>query len=325
MPLNPQVQALLAMFASMPPVDYATITPEALRALNDNPMQMGPPPAVASVRDVEIALPGRTLAGRLYVPEGAGENPPLVVFYHGGGWVIGTIETHDGTCRALARASGAAVLSVGYRLAPEAPFPAPLDDCVEALDWAHANAGSLGVDGSRLAVAGDSAGGNLAAAVAHRLRGSGVRVLGQVLIYPALGGDMGTGSHVTHADAPMLTLADVEYYAGIRHPGGRPPANDPTALPLQDSDFTDLPPTVALAAECDPLADDAHAYAARITAAGGQALARTESGLVHGYLRARRTDPQAGASFSRIIAAIAALAQGASPDRIAEPDQWSKT
>jgi hypothetical protein len=122
MALNAQVEALLAMFAQMPPVDFAAISARALREINDQrPMQMGPPPAVAIVEDLALDLAGRTIPARLYVPEGSGENPPLVIYYHGGGWVIGTLDTHDGTCRALARASGAAVLSIGYRLAPEHP------------------------------------------------------------------------------------------------------------------------------------------------------------------------------------------------------------
>ncbi|MCX7283397.1 MAG: alpha/beta hydrolase, partial [Novosphingobium sp.] len=119
MTLNPQVEALLGYFAQMPPVDYAAVTPQMLREMN-KPMQMGPPPAVAQVRDLSLDLPGRTIGARFYVPEGAEETPALVLFYHGGGWVIGDLESHDGTARALARASGAAVLAVDYRLAPEA-------------------------------------------------------------------------------------------------------------------------------------------------------------------------------------------------------------
>lgn len=312
--IGPETRAFIDETESWYPPETATYPVARQREIYDamcRAFHRGHPAGVA-VQDEAVA----GVPCRIYTPADPGPEA-TVAYFHGGGFVVGGLESHDDVCAEICAGTGMRVVSADYRLAPEHLHPAAFDDAL-------AVARALGTRGP-IMLAGDSAGGNLAAAVAHRLRGSGVRVLGQVLIYPALGGDMGTGSHVTHADAPMLTLADVEYYAGIRHPGGRPPANDPTALPLQDSDFTDLPPTVALAAECDPLADDAHAYAARITAAGGQALARTESGLVHGYLRARRTDPQAGASFSRIIAAIAALAQGASPDRIAEPDQWSKT
>jgi acetyl esterase len=153
---------------------------------------------------------------------------------------------------------------------------------------------------------GDSAGGNLAAAVAIT-----VPVSGQVLIYPGLGGDRSKGSYLTHAHAPMLTLADVAFYAGIRH-GGMEPTGDATAAPLQAADFTHLPPTVAFSAECDPLADDARDYVARINTAGGKARWVHEAGLVHGYLRARHSVPRAKDSFQRIIAAIAEL--GGNPD-----------
>ena len=161
-------------------------------------------------------------------------------------------------------------------------------------------------------LAGDSAGGNLAAAVARALRGH-KRVLGQVLIYPGLGGDRTTGSYITHADAPMLTAKDVAYYWAIRHGGTEPETADPTASPLQAEEYADLPLTLAIAAECDPLADDAHIYAARIRAAGGRAHAITEPGLVHGYLRARHSVPRARESFARITTTLAAFASGEWP------------
>jgi acetyl esterase len=151
---------------------------------------------------------------------------------------------------------------------------------------------------------GDSAGGNLAAAVA-----ASVPVAGQVLIYPGLGGDRSKGSYLVHAHAPMLRLADVNYYAGIRH-GGVEVVGDATASPLQATTFTGLPPTVAFSAACDPLADDACDYVARINAAGGRATWVNEAGMVHGYLRARHSVPRAKASFTRIVAAIAALGHG---------------
>ena len=140
------------------------------------------------------------------------------------------------------------------------------------------------------------------------MRGSGVSILGQVLIYPGLGGDVDRGSYLTHANAPMLTRDDVLFYKDIRH-GGPPPEGDPTVNPLQDRDFSGLPPTLAIAAECDPLADDAHDYAAKIPAAGGRAHAVTEPGLVHGFLRARQSVPRAAACFDRITAAITAFAE----------------
>ncbi|MCB2065329.1 MAG: alpha/beta hydrolase, partial [Erythrobacter sp.] len=185
MPLNPQVANLLQQLAAFPAPDFATESPAEIRAKADVPMQFGEPPAVARVEDVQIALAGSTLAARLYIPHDAGDMPPLTVFYHGGGWVIGTLETHDSTCRALARDSGSAVLSVAYRLAPEHPYPVPVEDAYDALAWAAEHAAELGVDSARLAVAGDSAGGNLAAAVAIVARDrDGPRLRHQLLIYP---------------------------------------------------------------------------------------------------------------------------------------------
>ena len=140
MPLNPQVEALLQMMAQMPALDFATASPADIRAVFDNPIPLAAPPSVARIEDISIALDGRNLGARLYVPEGAGELPALTLYYHGGGWVIGTLDTHDGTCRALAQKSGNAVLSIAYRLAPEHRYPAAADDCYDALVWAAANA-----------------------------------------------------------------------------------------------------------------------------------------------------------------------------------------
>lgn len=226
---------------------------------------------------------------------------PAVVYFHGGGFVVGGLQSHDAVCADIREITGLQVVAVDYRLSPENLHPAAFDDCLAVV---RAQPGPV-------VLAGDSAGGNLAAAISHRLRGQGY-ILGQVLIYPGLGGDRSKGSYQTHAFAPMLTLADVEYYAGIRHDGAEI-AGDPTVAPLQDHDFSDLPPTVAIAAECDPLADDAYVYAAAIRQAGGKAHAMTAAGMVHGYLRARGSVPRAAASFAQICNAISALSKSTWP------------
>jgi acetyl esterase len=226
-----------------------------------------------------------------------------VVYFHGGGFVVGGLDSHDDVCAELCAATGLQVVSVDYRLVPEHPHPAAFDDSLAATRAVAATFGPL-------VLAGDSAGGALAAAVAHALRGSGVAVRGVVLVYPGLGGNTAEGSYVTHARAPMLTTEDVLYYQRLRH-GGAPPACDPTASVLHDTDFTGLPPVAAFAAECDPLADDSRAYRARIRAAGGVAEWYLDRGLVHGWLRARHSVPRARAAFDRIIAATSALAHGA--------------
>ncbi len=231
------------------------------------------------------------------------EEGPTVLYMHGGGFVVGSLDSHDDVCADLCAASSLDVVSIDYRLSPEHHHPAAFEDCQSVLDCI------LGT-GRPVILAGDSAGGNLAAALAHFNRRAAI--LGQVLIYPGLGGNKDRGSYLVHANAPMLTLADLHYYADV-HSGGDAPLGDPTYAPLQDTDFSDLPPTVAIAAECDPLADDAVVYAECITSAGGKALAITEAGLVHGYLRARHSVERARTSFERIKTAIAMLGNGQMP------------
>lgn len=237
------------------------------------------------------------------------ETSPLgtVIYFHGGGFVVGSLDSHDDVCAEIADICGMRVVSVDYRLAPEYRHPAHFEDALAATR-------AVATDFSAPPVlAGDSAGGCLAAAVSHRLRADGPPVAGQVLIYPGLGGDQGRGSYLFHADAPMLTKADIDFYAKVRFQDGYDADGDATAKPLRDADFTGLPPTVAIGAECDPLCDDAAEYAARIRAAGGRAVDWVEPGLVHGYLRARATVTRARESFGRITAAISALAEGRLP------------
>lgn len=249
------------------------------------------PPGLAIT---DSALGG--VACRLYEPA---QPIGTAVYFHGGGFVVGGLDSHDDVCAELAAATGLRVVSADYRLAPEHPHPAAFHDACAVIRATEARWPG------RLLLAGDSAGGSLAAAAAHALRGASAPV-GMLLIYPSLGGDRSRGSYQTHATAPMLTLEDLVAYDGLR---GVVPG-DPTAGVLHDRDFSGLPPTVIVMAECDPLADDGPAYAARITAAGGRAFCITEPGLVHGYLRARHSVPRAADSFARITAALRALAAG---------------
>ena len=292
MPLNPQVEALLAMFAAMPAWDYSTLTAPALRAVNDNPMAFGAPPAVARAEDLTLDLPGRSLPARLYVPEGAASPAPLVVFYHGGGWVIGTLETHDATCRALARASGAAVLSVGYRLAPEHPYPAPVEDCYDALVWAAAHGAELGCDPARLAVAGDSAGGNLSAAVAIMARARGGPALRhQLLIYPVIDDDFSLPSYAENGGGEyFLGNAMMRWFWDLY-------LGDTTDAPLagvgRPPDLSRLPPATVITAQFDPLRDEGMAYAARLKQAGVAGAAANAPGMIHGFFSMFQAVPDA--------------------------------
>jgi acetyl esterase len=240
---------------------------------------------------------------RLY---SAGEPTRTVVYIHGGGFVVGGLDSHDDVCAELCAQTGYRVVAVDYRLAPEDKHPAAFEDAWTATVWA------AGTYEGGLVLTGDSAGANLAAAVAHHARGRLEGVLGQVLIYGAFGGDMDQGSYIEHAQAPLLTRDEVLFYKDVRL-DGPVQQDDPTYSPLADSDFSGLPPTVLVTADCDPVRDDSRDYRDRILSAGGKAHWINEAGLVHGYLRARHSVARARDSFERISLAVEALGQGLWP------------
>lgn len=303
--INAQIAALLDAMAELPSIDFATVTPGAMRALTV-PMQVGPPPVVEGVRDIQLDLPGRNIAARLYLPEGSGEPMPLVLYYHGGGWVICSLETHDALCRALARESGIAVLSIDYRLAPETPFPGPLDDCYDALTWACAHAGDLGIDANRIAVAGDSAGGNLAAAVAIRARDeNGPALRHQLLIYPVTDIDFETASYREHGgDKSFLSTSMMQWF--WRHYLGDGGDGDvsPLAAPLRHSRLAGLPPATIIVAEYDVLRDEGLAYGAALRAAGVAVETETAHGMIHGFFNMLEAVPDGFPYLSRAAARL---------------------
>ena len=232
----------------------------------------------------------------------SGESAATVMYFHGGGFVVGGLESHDDVCAEICERTGLNVVSVDYRMAPEHKHPAMYDDCLAATKHI------LATTTKPILLAGDSAGGNLAAVVAHTLRDD-PRLIGQVLIYPGLGGDIDAGSFIEHANAPLLSRDEIVFYEGIRYSDGIKPENDPTAVPLHDTNFANLPPTVIISAECDPITDGCRLYRDALTAAGVNVIWYNELGLVHGYLRARTTVKRARDSFDRIIAALSALSQ----------------
>lgn len=285
--------AFIARTNASYPENTATLTIAEQRAIYDRMCRLfhqGYPEGVTARDEAIAGVPCRIYPGAA----------PVVVYLHGGGFVVGGLHSHDDICAEIRGRTGLTVVAVDYRLSPEHQHPAAFDDVCAVIR-------KLGGEGP-VVLAGDSAGANLAAAASHAFRGQNGVILGQVLIYPGLGGDIDGGSYLTHAHAPMLTRDDVLFYKDIRH-GGPAPLADATVNPLQDADFSLLPMTLAIAAECDPLADDAAAYARKVTAAGGRAHALTEPGLVHGYLRARSMVPRAAKSFDRIVTAITAFAE----------------
>ena len=260
----------------------------------------GYPPGV-DVETTAIEAGDQAIPVRIYRAADA-DPAATVLYFHGGGFILGGLDSHDDICAELCHRTGYDVASVDYRLAPEHRHPAAYDDALAAFHWARQTWGRP------ILLCGDSAGGNLAAAVAHATRGAGGPI-GQVLIYPGLGGDRSRGSYIAHANAPMLTVRDVLFYRDIRA-RSRGGDDDPTAEPLKATDFSGLPPTVVITAQCDPLSSDGEAYRDRILAAGGRAFWHEEPGLVHGHLRARHTVGRARESFSRIVEAVKILGKG---------------
>ncbi len=226
-----------------------------------------------------------------------------ILFCHGGGFVLGNLDTHDDICAELCEKTGFRVVAVDYRLAPEHQHPAQFDDAWKVACWV-----SETYPGGMVLV-GDSAGGALCACIAHRARGVLPEILGQVLIYPVLGDDtMGQESYRQHAQAPLLSVEDMLYYNKVRSTAGMP-VGDATYLPLYDTDFKDLPPTVLFSADVDPLRDDCELYQDQLHKTGVKVHWVNEPGLVHSYLRARHIAPLAGQSFERIALAIEMLGE----------------
>jgi acetyl esterase len=237
---------------------------------------------VAAVKDLEVPGPAGGIPVRVYRPSEESDLPVLV-YLHGGGWAICSIETHDVTCRELANGAGCVVVSVEYRLAPEHRFPAAVEDCYAALGWVAGHAASLGGDPARLAVGGDSAGGNLAAVVAllARERG-GPRLCHQLLVYPITDHAFDTTSYRENAEGPLLTRETMRGFWGLylaREEDGR----NPLASPLRAPDLAGLPSAHVITAEYDPLRDEGEAYAKRLAAAGVPVVQRRYDGMIHGF------------------------------------------
>lgn len=239
----------------------------------------GDPTAVGDVRDDEVPGPVGPIGVRVYTPIGASPGPlGAMVFLHGGGWVAGGLETHDGVCRRLANASGCRVIAVDYRLAPEHPFPAAVEDAWAAVQAIAERADALGVDAARLGVAGDSAGAGLAAAVCQMARGGGPRIAFQLLICPILDVAAESASRVALAEGYFLNRATLERDLELYAP---PDRTDPRVSPLRAGDLEGLPPAFIHTAEYDPFRDEGRAYARRLTEAGVEVSETCHAGMIH--------------------------------------------
>ena len=285
--LDPQARAFLDRLAAaaLPPGERLTVA-QARTQMEVSTRFLGRPPRVSRVEDRKIPGPDGDIPVRVVTPVEPGEGPlPVVVFCHGGGWVLGDLASHEGLCRALSNASGAIVASVGYRLAPEHPFPAAAEDAYAAFAWFAENAAGVGGDAARVAVCGDSAGGNLAAAVAlmARDRGGPAPTL-QVLAYPVLGFDPDNATYRRFAEGYYLTRGEMIWFWDQYVPNVADRSH-PYASPLAASDLKGLAPAMILWAGCDVLREEAEQYAARLREEGVHVVAAAYPGMIHGFLR----------------------------------------
>lgn len=283
--LNPAVRALLEMLDAQAPPRIESLTVEEARRTRAEGFKKlgGPPVALGRVEDLRIPGPGGEILLRLYAGEEGGLRPG-VVFFHGGGFVIGDLDTHDSLCRTLAKESGAVVVSVGYRLAPENRFPAAVEDAHAATVWIAENAEKLGIDARKIAVCGDSAGGTLSTVVAARCRDAGgPRLAAQVLFYPVTDvSRFDSGSYCDFAENYLLTRKAMQWFAG-HYLGEAGDGRNPEASPLLAGDLRGLPPTLVITAEFDPLRDEGEAYAQRMKEAGAPVTMTRYPGMVHGF------------------------------------------
>ncbi len=312
MPLDPDLANMLRALEALGSPSLAGDTPEIarkrFRRLTVGMRRPEAIPEVDSTEKLEVPGPAGPLPARLYRPRAA-DRLSTVVFLHGGGFVIGDLDTHDDQCRAICREVDAVVLSVAYRLAPETPWPAAVEDCVAATHWAATEIERLGGDASRLAVAGDSAGGNLSAIVAQALRDAGgPRLAAQLLIYPGTdfaGEDGAYPSRKENASGYLLTESDMRWF-DRHYTSGVENRADPRLSPIR-GDLAGLAPAVVVTAELDPLRDEGDAYAAALAAADVRVEHRCFPGLIHGFFGLGAISPACAEAVRTTCASLCEL------------------
>ena len=287
MPLDPQVEAFLAEFADSEAKPFHEMTPDEARRVTREFRQLaGQAEEVHSVQYDFIPGPTADLPVRIYHPNPDKAKSPLpgLVYFHGGGWVLNNIASADNVSRAICNATGCVVVTVNYQKAPEHKYPIPLDDCYAATEWVFANAETLGMDADRIGLIGDSAGGNLAAAVALKARDeAGPKLVCQVLVYPATQYGWDTPSYRANAEGYLLERPLMEYF--WKHYAADPvDGSDPYFAPLAANDHSGLPPALVVSAEFDPLCDEGKEYSEKLSAAGVLVKFSLYQGMIHGFL-----------------------------------------
>ncbi len=302
--LHPQLKPYVERAISSPPAWDVPV--EMLRAGMEAelPEIWGAPDDVDEVVDLLIPGPAGPLRVRVYRPRSTALLPVLV-WFHGGGWVVGSLDSHDPVCRAIANRAPCVVVSVDYRLAPEYPYPAAVDDAWAATEWVAEEALSLGADVSKMVVGGDSAGGNLAAVVALRARDAGLPLAMQALVYPVTDYDLASESYRRLATGLNLTRAKMEWYWNVYL--GDADGSHPDASPLRAPELAGVAPALVQTAEHDPLVSEGEAYADRLNAEGVRVTLTRYDGMIHGFIRMPGLVAEADDAIGEIAAAIGAL------------------
>jgi len=304
--LDPNVRLLLEAIAAQGDPPLETLQPSEARRLAAESLRpvAGIAEPVSSVEDLRIPGPEGDIPIRVYTPNASAPRPAMV-YFHGGGWVVCDLDTHDVVCRAIARRAGAVVVSVDYRLAPEHKFPAAVVDCYAATAWVAANATKLGINPKRIAVGGDSAGGNLGAVVSLKSRDeNGPAIALEVMVYPVTDlSSFATPSYQEFAEGYQLTRAEMEWFRD-HYLRSMLDAHSPYASPLVASDLRGLPPALIITAECDPLRDEGEAYAKRLQQAGVAVTYTCYAGMIHPFFSLSGAIPQALDAIQQVADAV---------------------